>query len=205
MGQVTLKAEKRSHGGLGKLRCEGKIPGVMYGKDIDATPIAVDAKEFLKILKTRGETTLLDLELEGKKHTVLTKEIQRDTMKNVLVHVDFQKVSMTQKIEFNLPLVLKGDSEGVKMGGVLQFQKREVTAQALTQDIIENLEVDISNLKIGDTLKVSDLQIDPKITILDDPEEVVVSVIAPKLAEDVEVPTGEEEPEVLPKGKKEEE
>jgi len=205
MEQITLKADIRNFGGTGRLRREGKIPAVIYGKEIESTPISVDAKEFLNIMKTHGETTLLNLEIQGNNHTVLTKEIQRDTMKGMIIHVDFQKVSMTDKVEFNLPIALKGDAEGVKMGGVLQFQKREVTAKAMPKDMIEVLEVDISNLKIGDVLKVSDLEVDDKITILDDPDEIVVSVLAPKLAEEVEAPTGEQEPEVIAKGKAEEE
>jgi len=203
MEQILLKADPRGLNGTRRLRREGKIPAVIYGKDIDSTPITVDAKEFLKIIKTHGETTLLDLEIGQNRHTVLTKEIQRDTMRGVIVHVDFQKVSMTDKVEFNLPIVLKGDAEGVKMGGVLQFQKREVTAKAMPRDMIENLELDISNLRIGDILKVSDLKVSDKITILDDPEEVVVSVIAPRVTEE-EVTAGQEEPEVIEKGKTEE-
>jgi large subunit ribosomal protein L25 len=210
MEQIALKAEKRDiskKGTINELRRKGKLPGVLYGKNIESSPVAVDAKELLKVLKTHGESALINLELEGEKHPVLMKEIQRDTFKDAIVHVDFYRVSMTDRIEFNLPIILKGDAEGVKMGGILQHQKRELSVKALPADMPEHLEVDISNLKIGETLTVGDLKVDDKITVLDDPEEVVLSVLAPKLAEDTEVPTGEQaaEPEVVAKGKEKQE
>ncbi|HHW03568.1 MAG TPA: 50S ribosomal protein L25/general stress protein Ctc [Thermoanaerobacterales bacterium] len=210
MEQIALKAEKRDvskKGIINELRRKGKLPGVLYGKNIESSPVVVDAKELLKILKTHGESALIDLELEGEKLPVLMKEIQRDTLKDAILHVDFYKVSMTDRIEFNLPLVLKGDAEGLKMGGILQHQKRELLVKALPADMPEHLEVDISHLKIGDTLTVGDLKVDEKITVLDDPDEVVVSILAPKLAEDAEVPAGEQatEPEVVAKGKEKKE
>jgi large subunit ribosomal protein L25 len=209
MEQLVLKAtERRTGKSVNKsLRNNHKLPGILYGKDVESKPVVVDQKELLKILKTHGESALINLELDGKTFPVLMKEIQRDTLKNTITHVDFYKVSMTEKIEFDLPIVLKGDPEGVKMGGILQHQKRELSAKALPADIPEHLEVDISHLMIGDTLTVGDLKVDEKITILDDPEEVVVTVLAPKLAEDTEVPAGEQaaEPEVVAKGKEKKE
>jgi large subunit ribosomal protein L25 len=207
MEQIALKAERRPIGGTRALRREGKIPAVIYGKEIDATPITVDAKELSKILKARGGSALIDIELEENKHMVLMKEIQRDTLKNMILHVDFQKVSMTDTVEFNLPIMLKGDSEGVKMGGILQFQKREVVAKALPQDMKDYVELDITNLGIGNSLTVADLEVDEKITILDDPNEVIVSVLAPKLDEQVEeteAPEEEGEPDADDKDKEEE-
>ncbi|MDI3481568.1 MAG: large subunit ribosomal protein [Tepidanaerobacteraceae bacterium] len=206
MEQIALKAKKRdssTKGKINELRRKGKLPGVLYGKNVDSCPVSVDAKELLKILKTHGESALINLELEGQTHPVLMKEIQRDTLKDTIVHVDFYRISMTEKIEFDLPIVLKGDAEGVKMGGILQHQKREISVKALPKDLPEHLEVDISSLKIGDTLTVGDLKVDEKITVLDDPDEVVISILAPKLAEDTEVPAGEQaaEPEVVAKGK----
>lgn len=210
MEQVALKAEKRdisSKGALNGLRRKGKLPGVLYGKNIESSPVAVEAKELLKVLKTHGESAIINLELDGQKQPVLMKEIQRDTLKDAILHVDFYRISMTDRIEFNLPIVLHGDAEGVKMGGILQHQKREISVKALPRDMPEHLEVDISGLKIGDTLTVGDLKVDEKLTVLDDPEEVVISILAPKLAEDTEVPTGEQaaEPEVVAKGKEKEE
>ncbi|MCR4430206.1 MAG: 50S ribosomal protein L25/general stress protein Ctc [Tepidanaerobacteraceae bacterium] len=210
MEQIALKAEKRnisSKGGINGLRRNGKLPGVLYGKNIDSSPVTVDAKELMKILKNHGESALINLELEGRTHPVLMKEIQRDTFKDAIVHVDFYGISMTEKIEFDLPIILKGDAEGVKMGGILQHQKREISVKALPKDLPEHLEVDISDLKIGDTLTVGDLKVDEKLTVLDDPEEVVISILAPKLAEDTGVPTGQQaaEPEVVAKGKEKKE
>lgn len=210
MEQIALKAERRDtskKSTINQIRRKGKLPGVLYGKNIDSCPVAVDAKELLKILKTHGESAIINLELEGRTQPVLMKEIQRDTFKDAIVHVDFYRISMTEKIEFDLPIVLKGDAEGVKMGGILQHQKREISVKALPKDLPEHLEVDISNLQIGDTLTVRDLKVDEKLTVLDDPEEVVISILAPKLAEDTAVPAGEQaaEPEVVAKGKEKKE
>jgi len=210
MEQVALKAEKRdisSKGALNELRRKGRLPGVLYGKNIEARPVSVEAKELLKVLKTHGLSAIIDLELDGRKQPVLMKEIQRDSLKDSILHVDFYGISMTDRIEFNLPIVLRGDAEGVKLGGILQHQKREISVKAMPKDMPEHLEVDISGLKIGDTLTVGDLKVDEKLTVLDDPEEVVISILAPKLAEDTEAPAGEEaaEPEVMAKGKEKEE
>lgn len=213
MEQVALKAEKRdisSKGALNELRRKGRLPGVLYGKNIENSPVSVEEKELLKVLKTHGLSAIIDLELDGRKQPVLMKEIQRDSLKDSILHVDFYGISMTDRIEFKLPIVLRGDAEGVRAGGTLQHQKREISVKALPKDMPEHLEVDISGFNIGDTLTVRDLKVDEKLTVLDDPEEVVISILAPKLAEEeTEAPAGEEEgaaePEVVAKGKEKEE
>ncbi|ADL06847.1 50S ribosomal protein L25/general stress protein Ctc [Thermosediminibacter oceani] len=208
MAQVTLTAEERKLAGKGtlnELRRNGKVPAVFYGKNIENRTIAVDAKELHKLLKTHGEGVLIDLVLGGEKHTVIIKEIQRDALKGDITHVDFFRVSMTEKIEVDLPIVLKGEPEGVKAGGVLQHQLHELTIEALPADIPEQIEVDISHLQIGDVLMVKDIKLSDKITVIDDPGEVVVTVLAPTSGEELESTAGEtNEPEVVAKGKEKE-
>lgn len=189
-----------------KLKREGKVPAVVYGKGYETTSISVDDKELSRILKSRGESSLINLELNGEAFPVLIKEVQRNVLKNSMEHVDFFKVSMDEEVEYNLPIVLKGDAKGVKEGGVLQHQKREVTVKSLPNDMLDNIEIDISDMDIGDTLTVADLKIADKNTVLDDPDEVIVSVLAPRLEEEeIETPEEGEEPELVGEDKEEQE
>lgn len=204
MAQVTLKVAERkldSKGTLRALRRERKIPAVLYGKNIENKYLVVDEMEFLKAIKGHGESVLMDLIFGNEKHTVIIKEIQRDLLNNVINHIDFYKVSMTDKVEVDVPIILKGEPEGVKMGGVLQHQLDELTIEALPQDIPEHIEVDISHLKIGDVLTVKEINLPDKITVLDDPEEIVVAVLAPAVEEEEGAGAAEGEPEVIAKGK----
>ena len=204
MKNPVLKADERhvkGKGHISKLRREGLLPAVLYGKDFDTTMITVEEKEFSKILRTRGVSALIKLELGQDSYPVMMKEIQKDTLKDLINHVDFYKVDMEEEVEYTLPITLLGDPEGVKSeGGVMQQQKREVSAKALPMDMLDNIEIDISSLKIGDTLTVADLEVDEKNTILDDPEEVIVSILAPSMEEEeeeTELPEEGMEPELV--------
>ena len=107
-------------------------------------------------MRTHGEATLINLQVENDTFPVLIKEVQRNILKDTIDHVDFFKVSMDEEVEYNAPIVLVGDAEGVKMGGILQHQKREITLRALPADMLESVEVDISEMQIGDILTVAD-------------------------------------------------
>lgn len=209
MAQVSLAAEERSFAGKGplnRLRKSGKIPGVLYGKNLEAKAIVVESKDINKLLTTHGEGVLIDLMLGQEKYPVIIKEIQRDPLKDAIIHIDFYRVSMTDKIEVELPIVLKGEPEGVKLGGVLQHQLHELTIEALPSDIPPVIEVDISHLKIGDVLMVKDIKLSDRIKVIDSPEEIVVAVLAPSIEEEEEAPAAEaEEPEVVSKGKEKKE
>jgi large subunit ribosomal protein L25 len=207
MEQPVLTATTRiaKKGENKRLKRENKIPAVVYGKEFENKLIAVDEKEFRKLLKTHGEVALIDLQVEGDSFPVLIKEVQRNTLKNAIDHVDFFKVSMDEEVEYHAPIVLVGDAEGVKMGGILQHQKREITLKALPADMLESVEVDISEMNIGDTIAVADLKVDGKNTVLDDADEVVVTIVPPRLAEEVEAPEEGEEPELVEEDKDEEE
>lgn len=193
---ATIREAKKSENK--RLRRENKLPAVVYGKGYETKSIAVDGRELDKILKTHGETSLINLQVEDDTFPVLIKEVQRNTLKNSIDHVDFFKVSMDEEVEYNAPIVLVGDAEGVKMGGVLQHQKREIALKALPRDMLESVEVDISEMKIGDALTVGDIKVDSKNTVLDDPDEIIVSIVAPKLVdESVEAPAEGEEPKQI--------
>jgi large subunit ribosomal protein L25 len=208
MEQTALKAQIRtvsSKSALKNIRKMGKLPAIVYGKNFDTKPIAVDANEVVKTLKFHGESSIIKMELDGEQFSVIMKEVQRDTLNNVINHIDFFKVSMSDEIEINVPIYLQGDAEGVKEGGILQNQKRELAIKAFPQDLPENVELDISGLNIGDTLTVADIKLDGKFGVLDEPDEVIVTILAPRLAEEELEEDKEElvEPEVDSKDKEE--
>ena len=202
---IRLAAKSESK----RLKKENKLPAVVYGKGYETTSIAIDEKELYRILKTQGESSLINLEVQDQTFPVLIKEVQRNILKDTIDHVDFFKVSMDEEVEYNLPIFLIGDAEGIKMGGVLQHQKREIAVKSLPGDMLDNIEVDISTMEIGDTITVADLKVDEKNTILDDPDEVIVTLLMPSIEEeeeeDVDVLEEGEEPELVESDKEEEE
>ncbi len=178
-----------------ELRRTNRLPAVVYGKGYETTSIAVDEKELIGILRTQGESSLVNLEIQDEAFPVLIKEVQRNTLKRSIEHVDFFKVSMEDEIEYNVPIVLVGEAKGLERDGVLgvlQHQKRELTVKSLPGNMLESIEVDVTEMEIGDTLTVADLKIDDTNTILDELDEVVVTLLLPSIEEEEE-----EEEEVL--------
>jgi large subunit ribosomal protein L25 len=167
---------------------------------------------FQIISKNPWETTLIELQVQqdGKTKTVptLIKELQTDPVRRTVVHVDFMEITMGHALEVHVPLEIIGESPGVKAGGVLEFLAREITVECLPSKIASHFDVDISSVEVGDTLTVADLTIGEDYRVLTEPDTTILTVVAPRLEEEVEeVEEGEElaEPEVIQKGKKEEE
>lgn len=181
--ETKLTAERREGRGTGvarKLRAAGRIPAVLYGHDTDATPLSVDAHDMFRVLHTSaGANVLVDLNVGGTEHLVLPREIQRNHIKDTIVHVDFLVVSRTETIQVNVEIVDVGEAPGVKQGGVVDHHLREVVVESFPQDVPEHLEADISGLDLGDVLHVSDLVAPKGVTILTNPEETVLAVIVP--------------------------
>jgi large subunit ribosomal protein L25 len=220
MESIVIEARKRTE--LGKnacrrLRQEGLIPAVIYGEQRDVRPISIDPRLVLKILKSEsGENTLFHVEVEGEKtrSAVMIKEYQLDPVKDTLLHVDLIRISMTDLIKVKVPIQLQGDCKGVKTdGGILEFMTREVEIECLPANIPEHIDVDITELRTDDLLRLKDLQVDETIKILDDLESPIVHVMPPREIieeepeEEAEAAEGEEapaEPEVIGKGKEEE-
>ncbi len=181
--ETKLTAEHREGRGTGvarKLRAAGRIPAVLYGHDTDATPLSVDAHDMFRVLHTSaGANVLVDLNVGGTEHLVLPREIQRNHIKDTIVHVDFLVVSRTETIQVNVEIIDVGEAPGVKQGGVVDHHLREVVVESFPQDVPEHLEADISGLDLGDVLHVSDLVAPKGVTILTNPEETVLAVIVP--------------------------
>ncbi len=161
-----------------KLRREGKVPAIIYGHDFEPLPVAVVEKEFRALLRReKGIHGLLNLRVEGDgEHMVLIKEIQKDPIKDNLLHVDFQRVKADEAISAVVPLKLVGEPRGVRAGGLLQHFLYEVHIQCLPKDLPEEIVVDISRLNVKESLRISDLPRLEGIRYLNNPEEVVVSI-----------------------------
>ncbi len=200
MAEVRINAKVRT-GKSGSykhyLRETGKIPAIIYGNGISSEPIELDAKELDSVIHKKGRNALIDLVLNGKqgdnKYVVMVKDIQRDPIRRELVHADLCKISLQDKIHTTVPISLKGDAEGHKMGGIVQAELREADIECLPGDIPEVIVVDVTALKIGEHLTVAELPNGQNYKILNDPETVVVTIVAPRMAEQPET-TGTEGP-----------
>jgi large subunit ribosomal protein L25 len=201
-----------------RTRREGRVPGVLYGSAGDggsqeAKSIAVEPKALLKILHSEsGANTLIALKLEGEGDArVLVKDYQLDPITHQLLHADFFRIVMDRALQVTIPLTVKGEPKGVKQqGGVLEFIRREIQIECLPADIPEHVEIDVSDLMLHQGIRVRDIAIDAKWKPLSDPDMMIVHVIAPKAEEVVATadaaaaPTVTAEPEVIKKGKKDE-
>ena len=204
---AKLEAERREDSGKGvarKLRAAGRVPAVFYGHDQEATPLSVDAREMVHVLHSSGgSNVLLDLIVDGKPHLAMPREIQRDHIHNKLIHIDFLAVSRTETITVDVPVIEFGDAAGVKEGGVVEHHLRDLRVECLPQDVPDQLDVDISDLNIGDMIHVRDVVVPAGVTVLTNPDDAVLSVITPaalRTEAELLLP-GEEAPEVeVPEG-----
>jgi large subunit ribosomal protein L25 len=203
MDQIELKTEPRSLIGrhVKQLRAQGYVPAILYGRQVEATPIQIEDTLLHKVLAKAGGNTLIALQI-GKKKPVLTlaREIQRDVLRHNILHVDFYQVVMTEKIAAEVPLVLSGIAPAVEnVGGILVHGLNTVEVQCLPGDLPSSIEVDLSPLvDFNDTVTVADLPVPPSVTILSDPESVVARIEAPRLVEEEEEVEEEVEVEVEP-------
>ena len=214
MEEILLDAESRDV--IGKqvkaLRRQGKLPGILYGRSMQPTPIMMDLRDATRTLVQLAPSALVTVVLAGEKHLALVREKQRDFIRGTLKHVDFQTVSMKEKLRVNVIIDLVGLAPAVKdFNGVLVEGLTEVEVECFPQDLPSKISVDISGLKkIGDSITVRDLIMPPNVESLDNPDEMIVIVTAQAAEEVVEVAPAavvveEAEPEVIEKGKIEEE
>jgi large subunit ribosomal protein L25 len=208
MEKVVLKAVRRDV--IGKqvkvLRREGKLPAVVYGHHLEPLPILLDAKDAGKMLTGLAPSTLVTVEVDGKSYPTLVREKQRNKILGSLIHVDFLAVSMLEKLRAEVSVSIIGVSPAVKdFNGILVPGINTLQVECLPEDLPEKVVVDISGLsQIGDTIYVRDLTLSDRVKILEDADSVLVSVTA-QAAEEVVEEVAPVEPEVLEKGKKEEE
>lgn len=214
MEQAVLKATKRGviGKGLGALRRGGELPGVIYGKAL-GSPMAItmNMRDATRLLRHVGSSTMLTIDVDGQQIPTLVRERQRDFLKGEFLHIDFLAISLTEKVRTMVSLVLDGVSPAVKDGGMLITGLEEIEVEALPQNLPENLIVDISVLtEIGSGIHVSDLTLPTGVELLTDLEEMIAVVTAPTVeaestqAEGTEGESAPAEPEVIEKGKGEE-
>lgn len=213
MAVIPLKGERRESlgkGGARKSRAAGKIPGVLYGHGEDPVPVAVESRAFqLALHHHAGGNAIVNLGLGGGgDHTALIRDVQYDPINHAILHLDFQRISLTEEVEVSVGVRLVGTPIGVKDGGgILEHIVREVECRCLPTAIPGSLDVDVTALNIGDSVHASNLSA-PGITILTDPDTTIATVVPPTVmeekTEDVAAATGAAEPEVIAKGKKDE-
>ncbi len=191
--RVRLQVRERERKGSAaarRLRREGLIPGVLYGNGRQPHAICVPERELRRVLTgSSGLHAILDVVLEGQKttHASILKDFQQDPIRGHISHVDLQEVRLDKPIQASVTVQLVGEPEGVKEGGVLSQVQREINVEALPMEIPEHIELDVSGMAIGDTLRLSDLATREGVTYLDNPEETVLATVT--------LPTREVEPE----------
>lgn len=217
MERIQIKAHIREETGKKHtkfLRREGFVPAVVYKEGKDTVHLRLNERDLINALHTKaGENVLINLKIgegakaKGKDRVVIVKEVQQHPIKDDILHVDFQEISLTEKLTFNVPIIIKGEAEGVvKEEGVLEHIMWEIKVECLPADIPEKIEVEVTGMKIGDSVLVKDLSVPPAIKILEDPEQSVIAVKPPH--EEKVAPATEEElaePELIREKKEEEE
>lgn len=210
MEKVVLQATRRAVTGkqVGALRRQGILPGVMYGHHFDPTPISLDLHTSTLALSGLSGSSLVYLDLEGSEHATLIREKQRDYIRGTIKHIDFQVVSLTEKIRADVSVELVGSSPAVRdLNAVIVTGLDQLEVECFPQNLPERFVIDISKLaKIGDGLFVRDLKVSDDVEVLSDPDEMLVIATAGTSEEaEEEALGGAAEPEIIEKGKKEEE
>jgi large subunit ribosomal protein L25 len=185
--------EGRTRSSPKQVREKGEVPGVVYGKQMGSMAISVDAKELKSILSSvTGRNTLISMNVNGGKQTVMVKSLQMDPLHHHIQHVDFQQVTENSKIRTVVPIQLIGTPRGVAAGGVIQHDLRSAEIECLPSQIPDAIKINVSEMEIGDALSVSDLNLPEGVKVLDHPHTTVVGVAVMKAPE----PAGQ--PEVPP-------
>src|SRR5271165_2899416 len=189
METITIAAKPRSQTGshaVSKLRREGKVPGVVYGHQFsDPLPIVIEGRDLRSALTGHNINSVFTLEIEGRGATpVMVHDRQLDIISHHLLHIDLYAVDLAEAVEADVPVVVIGSAPGVKEGGVLDLVMRQIAVEALPGSIPQQIEVDVSNLNIGDNVHVRELSVPEGVKIVEDGDEIVLSLLAPQKAEE---------------------
>lgn len=210
MSEMTIQVEKRERTGKGgsrESRRKGMIPGVVYGGGKDSVPIQLDRKTFVEMMKksdSENPIFLLKLSDSGQERHAILRDLQRDPVSRMVIHLDFQRIEMNQKVHVTVPIELVGTAVGVKTeGGLLEFITRELKIECLPGDIPNHIEVDIAGLHVGQHIEAGALQLPDGVTLFDDPEKVIVT-LGHVRTEESAAEGDRAEPEVIKRGKTEE-
>jgi len=198
---IELKTKIRTTTGNGparRLRMSGQIPAVLYGPKTEPVLLSVDKSDLEQVFKKGGiGQVILNLVIQqnGEKTTrpAMIKELQTHPLSRNFIHIDFYEIKMDQKITAKIPVVTTGMAKGVELGGILQIIRRELEVECLPLAVPESIEIDISDLDIGDSIHVGQLRLEGEIEILEEDDYTVVTVLSPKMEEEPEEEEAEEE------------
>ena len=196
---TVLQAKERTelrHSALKQLRSNGNIPAIVYGAKVESKPVFVSSADLTKTIRTVGRNGIISLDIDGNKHDVILSDYQEDSFKKEILHVDFLAVDKSSKINVQVRLALVGEAIGVKDGGVLQQSIHELSITSTPDNIPQAIEVDITNLQVGETVVVGDIPEIGGFTINHEDEEVVASILPPRQEE--EINSGEQQQEGHP-------
>ncbi len=212
-----IKGEKRNVFGKNasrRLRRSGMIPVILYGAKDDNVSLALEKKDLFQVLKAEtGENTVFEVSFNSETRNAMIKELQRNPVTDEIIHADLVQIAMDKVVQVSVPVSAVGEAVGVKAeGGFVDFITREIEIECLPKDIPEHIEIDISGLHLRQSFKVSDVVVPSEITLISDPETILVHIEIPTLEEEIEeeeeeeeVIGEEEEPEIIKKEKPEEE
>ena len=199
--EITLNATLRSSTGKGvarKLRAAGQVPGTLYGSGSEATSVAVDQRLLTSALHTdAGRNVLIDLHVDGQTFLTLARDLQRDPVRGTILHVDFLKINRDQAITVDVPIHIEGESPGVREGGVVEHHLWNLSVECLPTNVPDRIVAEISRVALGEAVHVRDIVAPEGVTILTDPDEIVLSVVVPQVLKvEEEVPAAAEGEEV---------
>lgn len=207
---IVIEAQKREELGkekVKKLRKKGFIPAILYGGHEEPQPIKIEHKKFIKILhEMHGEISqILKLKIDNKETYAVIKDIDYHPVSGDIIHIDFQRIVETEEIEIEVPVITTGSAKGVQKGGLLEIIKHTLTIRGLPFKLPKHIEIDVSDLDIGDSIHVKDIKLPEGIKAVDEPTDTVLTILAPRKVEE-EAPTTEEaQPEVKTEEEKTEE
>jgi large subunit ribosomal protein L25 len=212
VNEKILVVEQREAKGTSvsrRMRKSGLLPGIIYNEKGESQLIQLNSHNFAMMLRRHASANMmLDLQIgDHAAKRVLLKDVQREVIGGHVIHVDFQEVSMTRKMRVHIPIRLVGDPVGVAQGGILDQRLRELEVECLPSDLVEEITVDVSALGMGQTIIVSQIQVSPKLRVMNSPILSVASVMVPIVEEEVkaEVAADSTEPELIKKPEKESE
>ena len=192
---ASANREAKTRSSVKQLRNSGQVPAVVYGYQVENTSVSVDEVEFIKVIREVGRNGVIDLDLNGETTKVMVYDYQFDSLKNQITHIDFVAINMKTEVTVDVTIEMTGEAVGVNEGGIVEQPIFEVQVTATPDNIPETLEVDISDLGIGDTLYVSDIKTTGNFTIENEDDEALVTVVPPQKEEELDDEESEESAE----------
>lgn len=185
MAQVALASKFRKGTGKGvarKLRAAGQIPGILYGPSMEPVPLALDEKEVLTLVQSKGLNRIIDLSVEGApgdaKHICLIKDLQRDIYQQRVTHIDLRKLDLNEKVVVTIRLTLEGEQAIRAKGGIVEQMVRGIRVRTKPANIPEGASADISNLRLGQTITIGEISLPQDVELVDNPESPIVNIFA---------------------------